>query len=76
VALPDGRVVVMGGEDDDMNLAATAEIYDPATGKFKAGGAIGTTADYLTGAFLQADGTLLVVGGRDGGLATVWRYQP
>ncbi len=76
VALPDGRVVVMGGEDDDINLVATAEIYDPATGKFTAGGSIGPSVDHLAGAFVQADGTVLVVGGREGGLATVWRYQP
>ena len=76
VALPDGRVVVMGGEDDDGNLVATVEIYDPATGKFKSDGAIGGSVYYLTGAFLQADGTLLVVGGRESGPATVWRYQP
>jgi hypothetical protein len=76
VALPDGRVVVMGGEDDDFNLVATAEIYDPATGKFKSDGAIGEPINYLTGAFVQADGTVLVVGGRDRGLATVWRYRP
>jgi hypothetical protein len=76
VSLPDGRVVLMGGEDDDGNLVATAEVYDPATGKFKSDGAIGESVYYLTRAFLQADGTLLVVGGRDRGLATVWRYRP
>jgi len=76
VPLPDGRVVVMGGEDDDLNFVSTVEIYDPATGKFKSDGAIGGSVYYLTGAFLQADGTLLVVGGGETGAPTVWRYQP
>jgi hypothetical protein len=76
VVLPDGRVVVMGGEGEDLNLIPTAEIYDPATGKFKSDGAIGEPIDHLAGAFVQADGTLLVVGGNEGGSATLWRYQP
>jgi len=76
VAMPDGRVVVMGGQDDDLNLIPSVEIYDPTTGKFTTGGEIGGPIDHLAGAFVQADGTLLVVGGNEGGSATVWRYQP
>ncbi len=64
--LPDGRVVVIGGYSTDPtgkpSMAATAEIYDPASGTFRETGALGLPrAEH--GASLLPDGRVLVVGG-------------
>jgi hypothetical protein len=72
-ALPDGRVLVVGGTHDTDTIATTssvdptaltAEIYDPATGTFSATGA---PAQQRVGhaAALLADGRVLVTGGTD-----------
>jgi hypothetical protein len=37
VALPDGRVVVIGGRDNDLEPVATYEIFDPASNTWESG---------------------------------------
>jgi hypothetical protein len=71
VRLQDGRVLVVGGSDDNFpatdqftpgELIATAEIFDPATGKFTPTGDLITPRNNLT-ATLLASGKVLVAGG-------------
>jgi hypothetical protein len=73
----DGRVLVVGGVDGSANLA-TAEIYDPATGRFTSvvpmPGARSTHAAALLG-----DGRVLVAGGQSDRttlLATALTFDP
>ncbi|HLA16605.1 MAG TPA: kelch repeat-containing protein [Candidatus Limnocylindrales bacterium] len=60
--LKDGRVVVAGGVDHDGVALASAEIWDPATGRFTAKGRMATTRVQHT-ATLLPDGRVLVSGG-------------
>lgn len=70
VRLADGRVLVVGGthwftRHPGVPLA-TAEIYDPATGKFRpTHGPMSFARDRPT-ATLLTDGTVLIAGGQDG----------
>jgi hypothetical protein len=70
VLLRDGRVLVMGGmsggEFPNPNLEASAEIYDPAIGRFSPVGPMNITR-YKHGAALLPDGKVIVVGGQTGG---------
>lgn len=78
--LRDGRVLVVGGADfsDGFNNLATAEIYDPLTGKFTGTGSMAQgRADHT--ATLLADGRVLITGGFGGGtlpLASAEIYDP
>jgi hypothetical protein len=78
--LADGRVLVVGGADlmDGIDNLATAEIYDPSTGKFTRTGSMAQgRADHT--ATLLADGRVLIAGGFGGGtlpLATAEIYDP
>ena len=65
-ALPDGRVLVVGGSPDDLSAFASAEIFDPATNSFSSAG-IGSmgTAREGPGAAPLPDGRVLVAGGQD-----------
>lgn len=74
--LQDGRVLVVGGDGEDL-IAATAEIWDPATGLFTSTGAP-TRARTACTATLMADGTVLVVGGRspDGPTGSIESWDP
>lgn len=71
--LPDGRVLLIE--------ARSVELYDPATGRFVATGAIPgmstTTVGVLTATVL-ADGRVLVVGttGEADGVPAAWLYDP
>jgi WD40 repeat protein len=60
-----------------MTLIASAELYDPATGKFSATGSMATSRDFTT-ATLLADGRVLIAGGFDGSksLASAELYDP
>jgi WD40 repeat protein len=64
--LPDGRVLVAGGFVPDPTAdvyPATAELYDPATGRFSPAGALAMPIANHT-ATLLPDGRVLIVGGR------------
>ena len=79
--LPDGKILVAGGWGDisvNFNPAATAELYDPATGSFSPAGSMGTARVYHT-ATLLPDGKVLIAGGEatDGSaLASAELYDP
>ena len=61
--LPDGRVLVAGGDSGSVTLAS-AELYDPSTGSWAATGSMheGRAAH---AAVLMSDGRVLVAGGAD-----------
>lgn len=63
-ALPDGKVLILGGWVDGRVSAAT-EIFDPATGKSVAGPAMAGPRNAPTVVPL-ADGRILIAGGYDG----------
>ena len=75
VLLKDGRVLVMGGSSaggyPNARIEASAEIYDPATGRFSMTGSMSAPRHKLA-AVLLADGRVLVVGGSDN---RDWRGQ-
>lgn len=76
VTLTDGRVLVVGGFPtwgDDTPLRS-AELYDPATGRWKAAGQLSARRQAFTMVALP-DGGALVVGGRDGE-TTAERFDP
>ena len=76
--LPDGRVLVVGGEHGHEPLAS-AELYDPATGTWSDTGSLNTERDSHT-ATLLPNGLVLVAGGiaTEGGasLASAELYDP
>src|SRR6266404_250654 len=62
--LPDGRVLIAGGENSSGVLNST-EIFDPAAGTFSAAGNMNAArADHS--AISLSDGRVLIAGGRDG----------
>jgi Galactose oxidase, central domain len=67
-ALPDGRVVVMGGLSAvGLKVQATAEIYDPAAGVFSPGGALLHPRFGQATLYVPAVKRVLVVGGKTTG---------
>jgi hypothetical protein len=66
--LADGRVLVVGGTANGVvgpfGVLSSAEIYDPATGKFTATGSMSTPRQGPT-ATLMFENTVMVTGGRD-----------
>jgi hypothetical protein len=63
VALPDGRVVLLGGYGHGNQALRSIEIYDPQAGTFTAHGELVEGRANLT-AHLLPDGRILVVGGQ------------
>ena len=77
--LPDGRVLVVGGGAEDTRLeggprSATAELYDPGSGKWVLTASMGE-ARIGHSATLLRDGSVLVVGG-SGNFLTAELFSP
>ena len=65
--LENGKVLIAGGHKGrraEMTIYSSAEIYDPATGRFNATGEM-TRVRHKHGAVLLADGRVLIVGEAD-----------
>jgi large repetitive protein len=78
--LADGRVLIVGGASAGWNgdFLASAEIYDPKTGKFTATGGMAVARGNHTASLLP-DGRVLITGGTDTGtssLALAEIYNP
>ena len=67
--LPNGKVLVAGGEDNSFNLLTNAELYDPASGTWTTTGSLITAREFHT-ATLLANGKVLVVAGVTDSLGT------
>ncbi|MEO5704575.1 MAG: kelch repeat-containing protein [Candidatus Limnocylindrales bacterium] len=82
VLLPDGKVLVVGGARDftyfPSHMLTSAELYDPRSGTWTVTASLhAVRRDHV--ALLLPDGTVLVVGGTDGGEpypAAAERYDP
>jgi len=75
--LPDGTVLVFGGQGPGGNLVSTAEIIDPAAGTVTAAGTGNLTARTFHSATLLTDGRVLFAGGLNNdasalGSAEIW----
>jgi deoxycytidylate deaminase len=62
--LPDGRVLVVGGNGAGLTATTAAEVYDPAADRWQATGAMSALRAHHT-ATLLPDGRVLAVGGLD-----------
>lgn len=76
VALPNGKVLLAGGESN-VAILASAELYDPATGTFTPTGSM-SEPRFHAEAVLLADGRVLVTGGFNTNVAlnTAEIYDP
>jgi Abnormal spindle-like microcephaly-assoc'd, ASPM-SPD-2-Hydin/Galactose oxidase, central domain len=63
--LPDGQVLIAGGNDSSAQALASTELYNPATGSFTAGPAMSFTTQGFS-ATLLANGNVLLAGGFSG----------
>ncbi len=75
--LPNGKVLVAGGEDSSSSVLASAELYDPASGTWAPTGSLATARGNQT-ATLLPNGKVLVAGGRPNGgvLTSAELYDP
>ena len=62
--LPDGRVLLAGGQDSSNVILTSADIWNPATGTWSATGSMATARTAATATRL-ADGRILVAGGHN-----------
>jgi len=62
VRLNDGRVLIIGGADQNGTVLSSCEIYNPATNSFSTTGSMGTPR-ILFGACKLPNGTVMVAGG-------------
>ncbi|MES2521791.1 MAG: kelch repeat-containing protein [Gemmatimonadota bacterium] len=69
-ALPDGRVLVIGGFTDEESRAQGAEMYHPTTGRFSPVSKM-TTVRHSHTETLLPNGKVLIAGGYGAGLATL-----
>ncbi|MHB1837756.1 MAG: kelch repeat-containing protein [Solirubrobacteraceae bacterium] len=80
VTLPDGKVLVAGGynQNGGLNILASAELFDPATNTFTALSASMDTGRLAAAAAVLDDGEVLIAGGRGpgGALDTADLYDP
>lgn len=74
--LGSGRVLIAGGREDDAEKGATAELYDPATGRFTASARPMSAARAKHSATLLRDGRVLIEGGlradNEARVAEIW----
>jgi N-acetylneuraminic acid mutarotase len=80
VVLTDGRVLIVGGiEDDSSAEQASAEVYDPASGRWAPAGTLATARRGFA-LIALSDGGALVAGGMTAGgftrLSSVERFDP
>jgi hypothetical protein len=68
--LPNGKVLVAGGMPRNGVFLATAEIYDPALGRFAPAGKMNSARGYGSTATLLSNGKVLIAGGRDASACT------
>jgi WD40 repeat protein len=79
--LPDGKVLVAGGDDADCDTCnhvfASAELYDPDSGKFSPTGSMNAQRTGATATLLD-NGKVLIAGGQDenGDLSSAELYDP
>ena len=73
VLLKSGRVLVVGGRDDGGDDLASAELYDPKTGRFSPTGSMSVARGAFSATLLK-DGRVLIAGGM--GLASAELYDP
>ena len=75
--LPNGKVLVAGGYNDDSGALSSAELYDPATGTWAVTGML-NVARYHHTATLLPNGQVLVAGGVDSDviLSSAELYDP
>ena len=76
VLLDDGRVLVIGGNDNSGEPAANAEVWDPTTGEFSLAGTLGTPR-YGHSLTPLEDGSVLAIGGwGPAALTSIERWDP
>ena len=73
--LGDGRVLIVGGEDAQLNAISTAEIYDPQSGTFSPTGSVPTAVFSVT-PITVPDGRVFVAGADADSAGTAEIYDP
>jgi WD40 repeat protein len=73
ILLPDGEVLIAGGEDANFNLLSSAELYNPATGTWSVTGSM-ATGRVGQSATLLNNGQVLMAGGSNATTAEL--YNP